>query len=1226
MHKNKYGMKTMSCKKLIIFFVTGVFAFVFVLYLAILAAFPINFNGGKFKAEFENEFQKSTGLTLDIENVSLKPSFSPTLNIDAHHVLVLYPEGKELLKIRDMSMKIAVLPLLAKKIKIYAITAKRPILSTEIDSNGKTTLDKFLKVKSAKEENKGGFEFSNSMPEVVFNDYKIKIYDKAYSEPFLLNGKKLKLSQKIGGDGIKLATKTVLSQNGINYINFDTELELPSEAGEVRLFQTNPFRYIKKFSIKSDVKTKLKITKKDNKPECVGDIIISALSLFVDGQKSENNFIDLKINKNKIDIKSIVKTSKTDILAVTGFYVSGKNQGINLSVKSDKINLKSFVETAKAVLNILNIKNDLDDYIISGLAKLDFNLKSDFTKMQSSGYAKIEDAAITGKKIPCKINGINAEINFDNNLIEIIKSKLFINGMPVKISGSINSQTEANVNFDAENIDIEQIMALLPSDFRNQIKAKGRISVKATAVGKLKDLSVKVAGVGKSFRARVKNDFEILMTNGNFGYSGKINAQSGQNGRLILQNAEIKELNVLNENILVSKADVILDKNTIKTDKISLILSDLPITLSGEIKDYTKVPVYDLKLDGKIKSAKIYEILQKNKDFNKFKAATKGAIESHLQISGKDKNGKIKGYFNADNENYISFLVIKELLSEKSTVNLNVDYTANDLNINELKLSKNENPSDTIIKICGKLKNFATAEKIKITIPNSLTFSDAEFKNSEITLKADITADGKLSAPELNGKLEIKTIVIPQYKMTGFNNEITLNGNDIKLYMPELKIGQSKFNVKGDLSTDFGKSVIIKDIHIKSDLIDLDELKESLSQTSTHSVYPGIELPINVKNGKAEIKTFKTGGFTAENITCDIAIENNVLKMSNIRGTAYKGTLSGKSEYNFLHTTTKSELHGTNAELNPILNVVTGKVDSTTGKINYNLKMNTIGTNQSQQQRTAKGYIDFSSNNGVMGPLCRFEHFLYAQNLISQSMLKTTIRSVRNALNPKNTGVYTNAKGLIEISNGNAYLKPVTMSGPNMSLYITGRMNIVNSYAEVKIYGRISEEIERTLGDLSKPVPETIMSESSETSLGNLFYNDYNTRVPAAILKAIPPLNPYSGLSSRPFEVVITGNPDNVKSVKSFKWITETTEAPIPNNSYVESHLNNSKTQTNPVSNSVGEKLERQDYLPKNQYVESYSNKQQETQDVRPPFQMQNRGSKSTDLPDFMDNLPDNFN
>ena len=111
-------------------------------------------------------------------------------------------------------------------------------------------------------------------------------------------------------------------------------------------------------------------------------------------------------------------------------------------------------------------------------------------------------------------------------------------------------------------------------------------------------------------------------------------------------------------------------------------------------------------------------------------------------------------------------------------------------------------------------------------------------------------------------------------------------------------------------------------------------------------------------------------------------------------------------------------------------------------------------------------------------------------------------------------------------------------------------------------------------------------------------------------------------MSSRPFEVVITGNPDNVKSVKSFKWITETTEAPIPNNIYVESRLNN-KPQTNTTTtNPVGEKLERQDYVPRNQYIDS--NKQQDSQDT--PVQKQNQSSNSTELPDFMNNLPDNFN
>ena len=93
--------------KIIIF----VLAFIFVLYLSLLALFPKNFNLQTFKTQIENEIHRQTGLTAGIEKIAVKTSLSPYINIQAYHVILLYPDKQEMLKIKDVNLRVQVLPI-----------------------------------------------------------------------------------------------------------------------------------------------------------------------------------------------------------------------------------------------------------------------------------------------------------------------------------------------------------------------------------------------------------------------------------------------------------------------------------------------------------------------------------------------------------------------------------------------------------------------------------------------------------------------------------------------------------------------------------------------------------------------------------------------------------------------------------------------------------------------------------------------------------------------------------------------------------------------------------------------------------------------------------------------------------------------------------------------------------------------------------------------------------
>jgi len=1157
------------------------FAFVLVLYLSVLLVFPKYFNSDNFCRQISDEFYKTTGLELNIEKLKLKPSFSPFVNINAHHIVIRENKKNEFLKVREAELKLKVLPLLTKTVAIEKITLERPVLSINVAQDGSSNIDKYIFRNYEKSAKTGIFTFSETIPKIEINRYKIKLFDKRYQNPFVIEGSNITTEKTTFKNNINYATKGVLSYNNEPVINYNLETEFPMKlsTGQKKLFNTNPLGYLKKYGIKSNVNAKLKLANEDKKFKINGYANIEALKFVIDGNILSDNYIRLLFNDNKIGISADIKNKNTGVIKVSGESTSGINPRLKLAVKSKDSDIKTLKEIAEAILNSFNIKNDLPLYIVSGKTDLDFMLESNYKTLKSSGIAKIINANIKHKNYPYEITNINSVFNFGQNQVKIEPSKLLINSTPVTISGSVDRKTNIDITAEGKNLDVEKLIDIfLPKDLTKGKKVRGFTDFTAKINGNLKTPKAEILSDLRNFTVYDNNRVAVKFPSGNIKVSGTKENPSiiiNLNDANILPEIFANELTAENLKISASSSDIIIAET--KFNK-----KEKPLLISGKIENIQKQPKYKFDINGNIRSESLYKILKEQKITNNIQAAPKGYLKINGQITGKNNDGSFKGTIFADKDNYLSAAVIKELLHRQSAINADIQYGKDFITINNLSLQNKDN-NESIINIRGKIKNLQkpTAEQILINIPKSMTFAYSQA--SEITVKSNLEINGSLEKPAINGKLEIKNLSVPEYKVSSSVNEIIFSRDNIKINLPKVSIGNSKFAIKADMLPEINlEKPNIKVFSLDAEYIDLEELNETLEPAMKDNIYPGIALPFGNTKGTAKVKVFKTAGMTAENITCNIQTENNNVKITNIKGTAYKGTVSGKAEYNTLLTKTYCDLSGKNADIRSLMTAVTGVDDNKTGQVDYKLKINTIGTNKTQQQRTAKGYAEFTARNGVMGPLCQFEHFLYAQNLISQSILKMTVNAVSKVIKPKNTGVYTTANGIMEIKSGTADFKDLTIEGPNMSLYIQGKMNIPSNHVDLKIYGRISEEIEKFLGELKNPMPKTILSNSSETSLGNIFYDEYNTTVSREIMGKIPPLNPDTGLSARPFAVIIQGTPENIKAVKSFKWITGT-------------------------SDSAEEKPA---YNPHSEYSPQY-------------YSEQKQNENKTSVPEFINNLPD---
>lgn len=1187
----------------------GIVVFIFSVYFIALVVLPNVFDISKYKTILINQLEENTGFKYSVETIELKPSFSPYLNLYAHHLKVMYPNGDSLVKISDANVKIKVLPLLFRKIQVEKALLTRPIFNITLYSDCSTSLEKYLDTLKKDKEKKTTYLFSidSKIPNLELTRYKLKIKDVNLYSPFAFEGDSLVLSNIDLQKSMHLKTKGALSSNKISYIKYDIDLDtfLPQNS-EKRFFKVSPFSTILKYGVSSDVHVNLKVRDSGNKLDLRGEIKLSDFSFKIDNKKLSDNLIKLDFLGNEVDITADVKTSSTEKATVKGKFAFGLKTFLDVKVEALNANLSNLEELLIATLDSLNLKNNIREYKLSGLANLNFKIKTDFGHIQSQGTAEIINATLLSKKTPFKVTSINSKISFENDEITILKSKALVNSTPVQITGKINSNAIASIKVSATDLKLKNLLTefALNNNFKNLDIQDGILSFAATAQGKLSDILLNTSVTIKNLKFIEKSSLTSVVMP-----TASINAEY-KNEKFL------GDISLFDVGFSLSKPNIIIKSKSLKlslNDKdITILPADFTfghsaIKADGKLLDYMNNPSLSVDFVGKMDSSEIYKMLSSIRPFS---ASAKGKLNICGNLQSKDSRLQLKSQVLSNSNSYISAFVVRELLNMPSILNIETELDNKEIIIKDISLykakknqldnrilSSNLIGSEKIIEMSGKILNTQNKElkNIRLFVPNSLTGSISGIKGSEVSLKSDLLINGTINSPKIKGALTINKFDIPNLKVNISDASMGFDTSNILLKVPYLRIGQSLCSLNANIDPKIGKVLLIKDTKMNISNLDLDELISDLGPILNSFYAPGVSLPVKVLSGNAMITKFSTEDLVAQNIKTDFTVSNNVLKMRKLTGQAYNGNIWGEIDYDFLSTMTKLNLGGKSLDAAPATRSLTG-MSNVTGKLDFYSNVNMHGYSKRQKLKTLKGVSNLAIYNGQLGTLGKFEHFLYAQNLISQSLMKSTINLVSQAVAPKNTGRIRSLKAKISFDDGFAYIESLSSSGPNMSMYMSGRYNILNNWADIEILGKVSHEVVNVLGPLGELSLSNIVNNIphfNNMSLPNIFYNNYNLQVSQETIDKIPDLTPKTGLKTKNFTVKIIGNAESVKSVKSFKWLALTGESP--------------QVQTQqPVQSEVN-------------YVHSATTTQP-PQVSKPPV------TKTVkELPSFLDNLPDSI-
>ena len=489
---------------------------------------------------------------------------------------------------------------------------------------------------------------------------------------------------------------------------------------------------------------------------------------------------------------------------------------------------------------------------------------------------------------------------------------------------------------------------------------------------------------------------------------------------------------------------------------------------------------------------------------------------------------------NRDTQNIMAQVLMDKalILDEPSLINLVSKLENNTLKIEDLSVSsfngKLSNDFKANLKgqkkviISGNVENLKNAvfKNIRVFIPQQLNVT---FMDNVAQLKGDIFVNGNFNKPEIVGQITVQNFINQFLQLGATNMTVDFNKNIAVVNAPTVKIGDSSMGINSTISTDMSKELYVKNISVKSKYMNTDTLLMYKDSPIAKA------LPLNVNEGKfyseKALATIYNSPLYLSALNADFKLKNNKLELKNISSEIFNGKLAGNIDFNLKDENFNSRIQARGVSAAPIFDIVSTRKDTISGVMDFDANMR--GNLSSKQ--SLDGDLKFIIHNGRMGTLGKLEHLLYAQNVIADNMLRTSLSVVTKAITLKDTGLFKYLRGDITMKNGIANIKMLQSQGPLMTLFIKGQYNPVTDYAKLVVLGRLSDEVVSGLGAFGDfSFNKLMVMLTGEDTKYNLLPEDF---------EKLPPL---PTKNTKEFRSVINGIVDKPSSVLLFNWISYT--------------------------------------------------------------------------------------
>ncbi len=1089
----------------------------------------------------EEALKTATGLEVDLDDISVVTGWNFSAGVKVKHCNISIPGGNSIVDAKNAGAKVALLPILAKSIQIDSVFADSVSGNLVVKDDGNFLLMDYLPKTQPQEQSTTvglpfGLKLSNHLPNVKIKNYKLAFVDVITSKSYYVEGFDFKLTDFILDKKFKLSTKGKVVFDEVVISNYDVKL----------YHNLMPKLILDDLVFPKDI-----VVEEKSEPVQVSPIAFNVIDIFKSISK----------NKFSADLFADVKTFGT--------------------LKDPKVGGHLRADALSVAVDGKNLPQSYCDLLFKGN-------RTEIDSMFYSSFDKQELTQVIGNIKSGKNPAIdmtfrsNAQFNNLINLVDSIASSFGVNDFnTLKASGGIDA--DFNLKSDLKKVSSTGYLKVVPSTLSYGLYNVSINDILADIDFMNDNINIKKSGfsiLGQplSLVGTVKNDSttDLKLSANNLSLKGLLTAlgqfsilkDNDINGGLISLNAVVKgKLDEIKPELSLSVNDIDV-KN--KPADIRLTLTDTLVKVLYDGKSASgDVKIKDLEMKHPMARVSVPDthvvIGEKNIDIkkayvllNNSRFDITGAIKDYLH----DKMSidlKMAGNLNAIDAAGFLPIEFRNLISYKGQLPVNASVTGN-MKVQNVKVDMSADKDNYVALVdINSLKNSVTKIHSSMElIGDSLTFSNTGISNDKKTIATLSGGVTKLySSPKLN--LNIAVPAAESFPIWGLaNSNITANGS---------------VSVVGDVvDPQLRGTVNLIDISCTDLLFEISDMVADLSGS--------------ILNGEATAKQLKFGGIVASDITADFALKDySKFYLSDITATAFDGKVKGDLSYGIMDTKIGLNFTGTGLNSTKAVEGAVGIKNALTGVLGFNAKLTMSGVTDKEIIKSMKGNVDFNVEDGRFISIGRLENLFAAQNLTSNSVLKSAVSAMSTLSVVQETDKFKYIKGNMSFNNGKASISKILVAGPLMAYYVNGVYDILPNYANLNILGRLESKVVSALGPLGELSADKLLGYIPKFGAATANILRQVTSDPQSENVALIPALSNGSTTYKDFKVVFNGPVEGASSVKSFKWLStcDTTEIDIKKDlqdakdaikTNITDRVENAKTNAQNVKTNVNNAIE----------------------------------------------------
>ena len=482
------------------------------------------------------------------------------------------------------------------------------------------------------------------------------------------------------------------------------------------------------------------------------------------------SYADLKFKGSKTDIDSIFFSSsdENEKTQIIGSVNTGKRPSVDLTFRSNA-KFNNIIRLIDSLAKSFGV-DDFATLSANGGIDADFNINSDMKKVSSTGYLNVKPSKLIYGLYNIVIDNINADIDMMNNHINIANAGFSVQGHPLKLSGTIDANANADLKLIANKLSIKglllavgQVALLKENDIKN-----GTLSLNALFKGYLKDIkpdvtvnldNLDIYNKPSAIKVSLLNTMVKLLCDKK-SLAGDISVKS-----LVLAypSATVK----------VPETKIVMDSKDINIKNSYILLNNSRIDVKGSVKNYINDKMsMNILAEGDIAASDIAGFIPVEVR-SMFPYA--GKLPLSVVAKGNSKVQDICVKLIANSSNYIKLLDIDALKGKVTKLHTDIKLSGDTLNFVNSGIFTGEKP---IVSLNGGVTKLYSAPKLKlgISVPQNISFPIPGMENSNITANGNVSVTGDVVNPQMKGLVNVSDISIKDMDFAITNLVAHLNG------------------------------------------------------------------------------------------------------------------------------------------------------------------------------------------------------------------------------------------------------------------------------------------------------------------------------------------------------------------------------------------------------------------------------------------------------------------